>query len=247
MNWLEHIGKYTLLMKGTFARPDKHKMFLKRLGEEMYNIGVSSMGIVSIISVFIGAVIAIQTSNNMDNPMLPSSTVGFITRDTILLEFSSTMICLILAGKVGAHITSEIGTMRVTEQIDALEMMGVNSANYLILPKIIAMVLTIPFLVGFSMFLGILGGYFGGVYMAESVTPYEYVYGLQSYLRINYVWYSLLKSLVFAFIITSVSAYFGYYTKGGAVDVGNASTRAVVRVSILVLFFNVIITQLFFG
>ncbi len=244
MNWIEHLGRYTILIGKTFSKPDRFKILLKRIGEELVQVGVNSIGIVVIISSFIGAVITIQTAYNMENPLLPNYTVSLITRDTLLLEFSSTILCMILAGKIGSRIASEIGTMRVTEQIDALEIMGVNSANYLILPKIVAMLLSIPFLVMISMFIGLLGGYIGGALAVGVVTPVDYIDGIQKFFVPYYITYAFIKSLVFAFIITSVPAYFGYYSYGGALDVGNSSTRAVVRSTVLILLFDVILTQL---
>lgn len=244
MNWIEHLGQYTVLMAKTFSKPDRHKMFLKRLVDEIVQVGVNSIGIVAIISMFIGAVITIQTAYNMENPLLPNYTVSLITRDTLLLEFSSTILCMILAGKIGSRIASEIGTMRVTEQIDALEIMGVNSANFLILPKITALVLSIPFLVMISMFLGLVGGYIGGSVLVEAVSSNDYLMGIQYFFVPYYITYAIIKSLVFAFIITSVSAYFGYYSYGGAFEVGDSSTKAVVRSTVIVLFFDVVLTQL---
>ncbi len=245
MNWIEHLGQYSILMSRTFARPDRHSILFKRITDELVEVGVRSIGIVAIISSFIGAVITIQTAYNMENPLLPAYTVSLITRDTLLLEFSSTIMCMILAGKIGSRIASEIGTMRVTEQIDALEIMGVNSANYLILPKIVAMILSIPFLVMISMFIGLLGGYLGGAVFIGVVTPVDYIEGIQKFFVPFYVSYAFIKSFVFAFIITSVPSYFGYYAYGGALDVGNSSTKAVVRSTVLVLLFDVILTQLF--
>jgi len=202
--------------------------------------------IVIIISVFIGAIMTIQTKLNSSNPLLPTYTTGLVTRDTLLLEFSSTIMCLILAGKVGSNIASEIGTMRITEQIDALEIMGVNSANYLILPKIIAFVVMIPFLVIFSMALGLVGGYFVSLF-TDVISTADYLTGIQYAFVPYYVFYSVVKSLIFAFIITSVASFYGYYAQGGALDVGKASTNAVVNGSILVLFFNLLVTSLMLG
>jgi phospholipid/cholesterol/gamma-HCH transport system permease protein len=217
-------------------------MFFRQFRNELDKLGLQSLPIVLIISVFIGAVLTIQTKLNSENPLLPSYTTGLVTRDTLLLEFSSTIMCLILAGKVGSNIASEIGTMRITEQIDALEIMGVNSANYLILPKIVAFVLMIPFLTIFSMAIGLLGGYLVGIF-SGIITVAEYVEGIQYAFNAYYVFYSIVKSLVFAFLISSVSAYYGYYAYGGALDVGKASTTAVVNSSILILFFNLLITN----
>ena len=185
----------------------------------------------------------IQTKLNTENPLLPTYSTGLVTRDTLLLEFSSTIMCLILAGKVGSNIASEIGTMRITEQIDAIEIMGVNSANYLILPKITAFVVMMPFLVIFSMAIGLFGGYLVGVF-SNVITTADYLLGIQYAFIPYYVFYSVVKSLVFAFLISSVASYYGYYAYGGALNVGKASTNAVVNSSILILFFNLLITNL---
>ena len=179
---------------------------------------------------------------NTENPLLPKYTTGLVTRDTLLLEFSSTILCLILAGKVGSNIASEIGTMRITEQIDALKIMGVNAPNYLILPKIVAFCTIIPILVIFSMFMGILGGYI--ITYTGVISPSQYVLGIQYAFVPYYVVYSLIKSVVFGFIISSVSSYYGYFAYGGALDVGKASTNAVVKSSIIILLFNVLLTNL---
>ncbi len=210
---------------------------------EMDSMGGSSIVIVLIISMFMGAVCAIQMAYNLQNPIIPRYLIGLGTRETMLLEFSSTIVALILAGKVGSNIASELGTMRVTEQVDALEMMGVNSASYLILPKITAFVLFIPVLTIFSMATGMVGGYIAS-FGTKGLTPHDYVVGITSLFQPFYVTYSLIKSLVFAFIIASVSSYHGYYTNGGALDVGRSSTHAVVYSSIVVLLFNVILTKL---
>lgn len=243
MKLFQQVGKYSLLMSKVFTRPDNWKMFFRQLPLEMEKLGLRSLGIVVIISIFIGAIMTIQTKLNTSNPLLPRYSTGLVTRDTLLLEFSSTILCLILAGKVGSNIASEIGTMRITEQIDALEIMGVNSANYLILPKIIAFVLMMPFLVIFSMALGILGGYGVGMF-SNIITVSDFVYGVQYAFNPFYVTYSLTKSLFFAYIITSVSSYYGYYAYGGALDVGVASTNAVVHSSVIILLFNILITNI---
>jgi phospholipid/cholesterol/gamma-HCH transport system permease protein len=243
MSLLSETGKYFLLMKRVFLLPDRRKMFFRQFPKELEKLGLQSLPIVIIISVFIGAIMTIQTKLNTTNPLLPTYSTGLVTRDTLLLEFSSTIMCLILAGKVGSNIASEIGTMRITEQIDALEIMGVNSANYLILPKITAFVVMMPFLVVFSMALGLLGGYFVGVF-TNIITTADYLTGIQYAFIPYYVFYSIVKSLAFAFLISSVAAYYGYYAYGGALDVGKASTNAVVNGSILILFFNLLITNL---
>jgi phospholipid/cholesterol/gamma-HCH transport system permease protein len=240
---LHHIGKYFLLIKRAFARPERYRMYYIQLIREMESLGINSVGIVAVISFFMGAVITIQTAYNTDSPLFPSYLIGLAARDSILLEFSSTIVALILAGKVGSSIASEIGTMRVTEQIDALEIMGVNSAGYLILPKILAMIIIAPFLSMLSMIIGIFGGWIAGV-SAGVITTQAYVYGIQYAFIPYYITYSLIKSVVFAFIITSVSSYHGYYTRGGALEVGRSSTLAVVHSSVILLLFNLILTQL---
>ncbi len=241
--FFQHIGEYTLLMGRVFRLPDRWNMFFRQLSKELEKQGIQSLPIVVIISIFIGAIMTIQTKLNTSNPLLPTYTTGLVTRDTLLLEFSSTIMCLILAGKVGSNIASEIGTMRITEQIDALEIMGVNSANYLILPKIIAFVLMMPILVVISMAIGLIGGYCVGLF-SDVITVADYLIGIQYAFVPFYVWYAIIKSLVFAFLITSVASYYGYYAYGGALEVGKASTNAVVNSSILILFFNLLLTNL---
>jgi phospholipid/cholesterol/gamma-HCH transport system permease protein len=243
MNLLFHIGRYFLLIRQAFRRPEKWSIYRIQIFREIDVIGIGSLGIVTIISVFMGAVITIQSAFGFESPWIPLYAVGLAARDSIILEFSPTIVSLILCGKVGSSIASEIGNMRVSEQIDALEVMGVNSAGYLILPKLIASVLFMPFLVTISMFLGHLGGYVFGV-ITGVVTSYEFVYGIQYEFRPFNVAYALVKSLAFAFIIPSVSAYHGYYTKGGSLEVGASSIKAVVYSIIVVLLFNFIITQL---
>jgi phospholipid/cholesterol/gamma-HCH transport system permease protein len=206
-------------------------------------LGIGSLGIVAIISVFIGAVITLQTAYNIELPIIPLYTVGVAARDTILLEFSSSIVSLILAGKVGSHIASEIGTMRVTEQIEALDVMGINSASYLVLPKVVAMVFINPFLVIMSMGIGITGGWIAGSASGVVVSS-DFIYGIQYAFIPFYVVYSLIKSVIFGFLIASISGYWGYYTSGGALEVGRSSTRAVVVSSIQILLFNLILTQL---
>jgi phospholipid/cholesterol/gamma-HCH transport system permease protein len=230
-------------MYQTFSLPQKWKLFFKQTVKEVEKLGANSLPITFIISLFMGAVMTMQTQMNIENPLLPSYTVGLVTRDTLLLEFCSSILCLILAGKVGSNIASEIGTMRISEQIDAMDIMGVNSANYIILPKITGFVLFIPLLVIWSMFCGLIGGYFISL-MTDLITPATYIYGIQYWFIPWYVYYSLIKSVIFAFIIASVSSYYGYYAYGGALDVGKASTNAVVNSSILILMLNVILTKI---
>lgn len=242
MNIIEHVGRYALLMQRVFKFPQRWRLLGKQYIKEVEKLGIDSLGIVIIISFFIGAVITMQMVLNTENPLLPAYVTGLTTRDTLLLEFSSTILCLILAGKVGSNIASEIGTMRITEQIDALKIMGVNAPNYLILPKILGLVTIMPVLVIFSMFVGILGGYlisFSGI-----ISPAKYVIGIQYAFEPFYVTYSIIKSLFFAFVISSVSSYYGYYAYGGALDVGKASTNAVVNSSIIILLLNVLLTDI---
>ncbi|MBK7181745.1 MAG: ABC transporter permease [Bacteroidetes bacterium] len=238
-----HFGKYYLFIKRAFGKPEKFSIYIDRIFEEINILGIGSLGIVAIISVFMGAVITIQSAFNFESPLIPLYAVGVAVRDSMILEFSPAIVSLILAGKVGSSIASEIGTMRVTEQIDALEIMGINSAGYLVFPKIIASLLFNPILVVFSMFLGILGGYLFGI-MAGVVTDYEYIYGITYEFRPYNVIYALIKSAVFAFIIASVPAFHGYYTSGGALEVGRSSTKGVVYSSVLILAFDLILTQL---
>lgn len=237
------IGRYALFLKKIFNKPERMRVYMRQLVFEMDSLGLKSIWIVAVISIFVGAVITLQTAYGMENPFLPMYLIGLTTRDTMLLEFSSTILCLILAGKIGSNVASEIGTMRVTEQIDALEVMGVNSATYLVLPKIVALQLVIPFLVILSIFIGIFGGWLSGVFSGV-ITTQEYIVGIQYAFDPYYVTYTLIKAEVFAFIITSIASYYGYYTDGGALDVGISSTKAVVTSSVTILLFNVILTQL---
>lgn len=239
---LRNIGQYFLLLRRVFSIPERKTIFFKQLILEIEKIGLNSLGIVIIISLFMGAVVTIQATLNLINPLLPSYLIGLATRDSLILEFSPTMIALILAGKVGSNVASEIGSMRVTEQIDALEIMGVNSANFLILPKIIAAMFFFPVLVIISMGIGMFGGWLGSI--SVDVTTADFLEGLKYEFIPFYVTYALTKTVVFAFIITTVSSYYGYFTKGGALEVGVSSTKAVVYSSIVVLIFNFILTKL---
>lgn len=231
------------MLTRVFSRPERFRVYYTRIVQEIGIIGMSSIAIVAILSVFMGAVIALQVGSNMDSPLLPKYTIGYITRSTTILEFSPTIMSLILAGKVGSNIASEIGTMRVTEQIDALEIMGVNSLTYLVFPKIVAAVFFIPFLIIMSMGLCLIGGYYAVVSIGLA-SHEEYIFGIRAFFRVSDVSYALIKTCIFAFIITTVSAYFGYYTKGGALDVGKSSTQAVVWSSIIILLSDFVLTQL---
>ena len=242
-NYLTTFGSYLILLWRSLAIPDRMRMFFKRYTKEMSQLGVDSIGIVLLISFFIGAVICIQMKVNIQSPWMPRWVSGYTTREIMLLEFSSSIMCLILAGKVGSNIASELGTMRVTQQIDALDIMGVNSANYLILPKILGLVTMMPFLVIFSSALGILGAY-STAYIGHLLTPDDLTLGIQHSFNSWFIWMSILKSMFFAFIIASVSSYFGYTVEGGSVEVGKASTDAVVSSSVLILFSDVFLTQL---
>lgn len=242
-NFFELIGRYFMLMSKAFSRPEKFSIYRKRILVEMASLGLNSIGIVAIISVFMGAVITIQMALNLQSPFIPKYLIGYATRESMLLEFSSTVVALILAGKVGSNIASEIGTMRITEQIDALEIMGVNSASYLILPKIVATVLFFPFLTILSILIGIAGGWMIAVFTGIMI-PDDYVTGLLYDFKLYSIVYSLIKTCFFAFIITSVSAFYGYYAKGNSLEVGKASTRAVVASSIVIMIFNLILTQI---
>ncbi len=243
---LELVGSYWMLMSRVFKRPVKKSIMWKQTINEIDKLGVDSIGIVMIISAFMGAVTALQMIINFESPFIPKYLIGYATKETLILEFSSTVMALILAGKVGSNIASELGTMRITEQIDALEVMGVNSANYLILPKIMGAMMFFPFLTIISIFVGIIGGYVS-VLTVGSMTPDEFVTGLFFYLKVSSVVYGLLKMVIFAFVITSVAAYNGYIKKDNTIEVGRASTRAVVHSVIIILFFNLVITKLFFN
>ncbi len=243
MKILQNIGKYCLMLTVVFTRPRKWKIFFKRLFEEINGIGINSLPIVALMSTFIGGVISLQTASNMSSPLLPEYTVGYITQSSTILEFSPTIISLILAGKVGSNIASEIGTMRVTEQIDALEIMGVNSLNFLVLPKIMAAILYFPVLVIFSMALSMIGGWLALI-LSDLSTTETYVLGLRAFFDTSNINYALTKTVVFGFLIVSVSSFYGYYVKGGSLDVGKASTQAVVSSSVCILIANFLLTQM---
>lgn len=243
IKFLTQFGLYVMLLRKVFAKPEKVSVYYKQTMKEFVYLGLNSIGIIAIISFFMGAVITLQTAYNTENPIYPAYLIGLGCRDSIILEFSSTVAALILAGKVGSNIASEIGTMRVTEQIDALEIMGVNSASYLILPKVIATLLFFPFLTIIGIIIGIFGGWMA-VTVLGVTTSEDFIYGIQYAFIPYYIVYSLIKTLFFAFIITSVSSFQGYYVDGGSLEVGRASTKAVVYSSVLILLFNVILTQL---
>lgn len=230
-------------MRQVFQKPDKGRIFWKQYTIESQKLILDSIPIIGIISLFIGAVIVIQTANNMGNPFIPKMYVGYMARECLVLEFCSTMIALVLAGKIGSNIASEIGSMRITEQIDAMDMMGVNSANYLILPKVAASVTLSPFLMLISFVLGLIGGA-AIVIFTGIITFSQYIDGLQFAFKVFYIYYSMIKMAVFGFIITSVAAFFGYYATGGSLGVGRSSTKAIVVSSVLILIFDLVLTEL---
>lgn len=242
-NTLELFGAYILLMKNVFRKPEKWNIFWKQFILDVEKLVIESIPIVAVISVFIGAVIVLQTASNLENPLIPKMYVGYMTRESLVLEFSSTMIALILAGKVGSNISSEIGSMRITEQIDAMEMMGINSANYLILPKITAATIFNPLLMLMSFILGLLGGALI-IYVTDIITLGQFADGIRFAFRPYYIYYSMTKMAIFSIIITSVSAFYGYYATGGSLGVGRSSTKAIVVSSVMILVFNLVITKL---
>lgn len=233
------------MLKAAFNKPEKARVFRQMFFSEVDAIVISSIPLVAFLSIFMGGVIALQTAANMSSPLLPEYTIGYITRSSTILEFSPTMISLILAGKVGSNIASEIGTMRVTEQIDALEIMGVNSVGYLMLPKILATTIFLPFVVIISMVLCMVGGWFAGV-QSGLFSTHTYLVGLHFSWHTDswFVFYALIKTVVFGFLITSIACYYGYYTKGGSLEVGRSSTKAVVAASVAILLANYVLTQL---
>ena len=242
MKMITHIGRYFIMIKDVFTRPTKAKVMNSLILKEIDDLILGSLGIVCFISFFVGGVVAIQTSLNLTNPLIPKYLIGFATRQSVILEFAPTFVSIIMAGKVGSYITSSIGTMRVTEQIDALEVMGINSLNYLVFPKIVALLLY-PFIIGLGMFLGILGGWIAGVY-GGFVTPAEYIQGIQGDFIPFHVAYAFMKTVVFGMLLATIPSYHGYYMKGGALEVGKASTTSFVWTSVAIIICNYILTQL---
>lgn len=243
MNFLTEVGKYLLMIRKMFSRPENYKMYWKEFMHQCSEIGIGSLGIVTIISIFIGAVSAVQTSYQMTTPFIPPETISMIVRDTVILEFSPTLVCIVLAGVVGSKIAGELGNMRVSEQIDALEIMGINTKAYLVLPKILAALIVIPMLVAISMVLGIWGGRIASV-ASGIISANTYDKGLlMAFIPYN-VFFALTKAYTFAFIISSIPAYFGYHVKGGALEIGRASTKAVVVSCVLILFADYILAAI---
>jgi phospholipid/cholesterol/gamma-HCH transport system permease protein len=243
MTWLSHFGNYLLMLKGMLSRPENPRLYWKEYMHQCVEIGFGSLGIVCIISVFMGAVSAVQTAYQMSNPLVSKIIIAQIVRDTVILEFSPTLICVVLAGVVGSKIASELGNMRVSEQIDALEIMGINTKTYLILPKIAAAITTIPMLVTLSMFLGIVGGRITSA-MSGVLPPETYDKGLmEAFIPYN-VFFAMMKAYTFAFIVSSIPAYFGYHVKGGSLEIGRSSTRSVVITCIVILFADYLLAAL---
>ena len=237
------VGSYSLFLKMVFRRPDRWRIFWRQFINESDKLILSSILIVGVISVFIGGVLVIQTASNLENPLIDKMYVGYMVRESLILEFCSTMIALILAGKMGSNIASEIGSMRITEQIDAMDMMGVNSAGFLVLPKVVASTLLSPLLMLLSLALGLLGGYFTVIF-TDIIPTASYITGIKAFYNGFYIWYSCFKMSLFCFVISSVAAYNGYYAKGGSLGVGRSSTRAIVITSILILLLDLVVTQL---
>lgn len=243
MNYISHVGKYFMMLAQVFKKPQRAKVFKESVFREFDELGLKSLGIVSFISFFIGGVIAIQTALNIESPFIPKFLIGFATKRSVILEFAPTFCSIILAGKVGSYITSSIGTMRVTEQIDALDVMGINSLSFLVLPKIIATVLFYPFLILLAMFLGIFGGWVAGL-TSSAFSQIDFLQGIQMDFDSFLISYAIIKTLVFAFLIATVPSYHGYYVKGGSIAVGRASTQSVVWTIILIVIANYFLTQM---
>lgn len=245
-NLLSQVGAYFILLGKTLKRPQKASIFGKLFMREVYDLGVNSFGLVLFTSTFVGAVVAIQMFNNFSASSfpIPNSFIGYATKVVLILEFAPTIISVVLAGKVGSYIASSIGTMRVTEQIDALDIMGVNSPNFLILPKILASVIFNPLLIAISIVFGIWGGYLAGL-ATGSWSKADYITGIQMYMPQHFIWYAFFKTAVFAFLIATIPAYFGYNVKGGSLEVGRASTQAVVWTIVAIIIMNLILTQMF--
>lgn len=233
------------MIKDMFRRPTKWSVMKNLILKDIDDLVIGSIGIVAFISFFVGGVVAIQTSLNMNSPLIPKNLIGFATRQSVILEFAPTFISIIIAGKVGSFITSSIGTMRVTEQIDALEVMGINGLNYLVLPKLIAMMLY-PFVIAIAMFLGIFGGFIASVYGGYS-TAEDFINGIQLDFTPFHVAYAFIKTLVFAFVLATIPSYHGFFMRGGALEVGKASTTSFVWCSVVIILLNYFLTSIMLG
>ena len=241
--FLTNVGRYILFLKMVFRKPEKWRLLWRQLIIEADKLILSSIIIVGVISLFIGGVLVIQTASNLENPIIDKMYIGYMVRESLILEFCSTMIALILAGKMGSNIASEIGSMRITEQIDAMDMMGVNSAGFLVLPKILSATFLSPLLILLSLVLGLLGGWVV-VEATQIIPPPSYITGIKAFYNGFYIFYSCFKMSLFCFLISSISAFNGYYAKGGSLGVGRSSTQSIVTISILILLFDLIVTQL---
>ena len=241
--FLTNVGRYILFLKMVFRKPEKWRLLWRQFIIEADKLILSSIIIVGVISLFIGGVLVIQTASNLENPIIDKMYIGYMVRETLILEFCSTMIALILAGKMGSNIASEIGSMRITEQIDAMDMMGVNSAGFLVLPKILSATFLSPLLMLLSLVLGLLGGWVV-VEATQIIPPPSYITGIKAFYNGFYIFYSCFKMSLFCFLISSISAFNGYYAKGGSLGVGRSSTQSIVTISILILLFDLIVTQL---
>lgn len=242
VRYLSQIGRYFLMWKEIFRKPTKWSVMKGLIFKEIDDLIIGSLGIVAFISFFVGGVVAIQTALNLTNPWIPKTLIGFATRQSVILEFAPTFISVVMAGKMGSFITSSIGTMRVTEQIDALEVMGINGVNYLVFPKLIASMLY-PFVIGISMFLGILGGWIAAVYGGFGASS-DFIGGLQNDFVPFHIFYAFLKTFIFGLLLATIPSFHGYYMKGGALEVGKASTVAFVWTSVTIILVNYILTQL---
>ena len=242
LRYLSQIGKYFLMWKEIFSKQTKWSVMRVLIFKEIDDLIIGSLGIVAFISFFVGGVVSIQTALNLNNPLIPKTIIGYATRESVILEFAPTFISIIMAGKMGSFITSSIGSMRVTEQIDALEVMGVNSLNYLVIPKLVA-ILLYPFVIGISMFLGVFGGYIAAVY-GGFATSNDFINGIQINFVPFHVAYAFIKAFVFAILLATIPSFHGYYMKGGALEVGKASTVAFVWTSVTIILMNYILTQL---
>ena len=241
--FLTNVGRYILFLKMVFRKPEKWKLLWRQFIIEADKLILSSIIIVGVISLFIGGVLVIQTASNLENPIIDKMYIGYMVRESLILEFCSTMIALILAGKMGSNIASEIGSMRITEQIDAMDMMGVNSAGFLVLPKILSATFLSPLLMLLSLVLGLLGDW-AVVEATQIIPPPSYITGIKAFYNGFYIFYSCFKMSLFCFLISSISAFNGYYAKGGSLGVGRSSTQSIVTISILILLFDLIVTQL---
>jgi phospholipid/cholesterol/gamma-HCH transport system permease protein len=242
MSYIYNIGAYFLMIKEMFRKPTKWSVMQRLIFKDIDDLVIGSLGIVAFISFFVGGVVTIQTALNINNPLIPKYLIGFATRQSIVLEFAPTFISIIMAGKVGSFITSSIGTMRVTEQIDALEVMGINAINYLVFPKFIALMLY-PFVISIAMFLGIIGGMAAAVF-GGFVSLDDYITGVQMDFEPFHMYYAFIKTFVFAFLLATIPSFYGYYMKGGALEVGKASTTSFVWTSVMIILLNYILTQL---